>query len=149
MALDQCVKEIICTLSSAALSSLNVLIDGQKSLLQAQITQYQTQLLQYDLIAPAIQASRDAAQLIVDEARSITNFIPLNIIADCVDLGDFYVNISGGIDLAIAYADDLTFEATRLLSYRDELNAIISEFNETIDQLTDIQRIISECLAGS
>lgn len=149
MALDQCVKEIICTLSNAALNSLNSLIDGQKSLLQAQITAYQTQLLQYNIIAPAVQASKDAAQLVVDKARSITNLIPLNLISECVDLGDFYVNISGMTDLTIGYADDLAFEAVRLLSYEDELNAIINEFNETIDQLTEIQLIIDECLIES
>jgi hypothetical protein len=52
------------------------------------------------------------------------------------------------IDLTSSFVDELAFELTRLVSYREELNLLISELNATIDQLTSIKDIIDQCLAG-
>jgi hypothetical protein len=146
--LHPCVKAILCGLSDSALRTIQALIDGQVALIRAQITIYQAQLLQYDILSIPIQATKVAAQAIIDKAKSSSYLIPLNVVTGCVDLGDFKVNIMDTLNIATATLDDVVFEATRLLSYRDELNAIVNELNAAITQFTDIRAIIDECLAG-
>ena len=147
--LDPCVKRIICSLSDVALRSIQALIDGQVAILQAQIVVYQAQILQYDILAIPVEAAAAVAQLVVDKVREAAYLIPLNLITECVDLGDFNLNLNQSIDVAVSTAEDAIFEATRLLSFRDELNAIVNELNNIIDQFTDIRSVIDECIAGT
>ena len=149
MALDQCVKSILCGLGDAALRSIQALINSQVALIQAQILIYQTQLLQFDILALPVEAAQAAVQSIVDEAREAAAIIPLNQISECVDLGEFNVNLNDALNLVLAGFDDITAEAISLLSYRDELNAIVEELNATITQFTDISGVIDECFAGT
>lgn len=148
MALDPCVKQILCSLSDTALRSVQGLINGQIALLEAQIAIYQTQALQYDILTLPIVAAQQAAQAIVDDVRNSAFLIPLNAISQCADLGGFNQNLQQSIDVALSAANDFLFEATRLVSYRDELNALVAELNAIIDQFGDISSIIDQCLAG-
>lgn len=146
--LSSCVKQILCSLSDSALRSIQTLIDGQIAILEAQIAVFQVQLLQYDILSLPIQASQQAANAVVQEVKESAFLIPLNQISQCVDLGIFNLNLQQSIDVALSTANDLLFEATRLLSYRDELNDIINELNTSIDQFTSISTIIDACLSG-
>lgn len=147
--LEVCVKQILCGLSSSVLRSLQTIIDGQIAFLQTQITTFQTQLLQYDVLSIPLQAANTVTQTIVDETKRYANLIPLNVISECVDLGDFNLNLNQSLDLFSNYSNELTYEATRLLSYREELNEIIDKLNVTINQFTDIRSIIDQCLTGT
>jgi hypothetical protein len=146
--LNPCVKQILCSLSDAALASIQALIDGQIALLQAQIIVFQTQLLQYDVLSIPIEIAKAAADAIIDEVKESAFLIPLQAISNCADLGDFNLNLQQSIDVATAALDDISYEATRLLSYKEELNAIVNELNNAISQFTDIRGIIDQCLAG-
>lgn len=145
--LNPCVKTILCSLSDAVLASIQALIDGQVALLQAQIVIFQTQLLQYDILSIPIEVTRAAADAIVSKVKESIALIPLNAISNCVDLGDFNLNLQQSIDVSLSVADDLLYEATRLLSFKEELNAIINELNNAISQFTDIRGIIDQCLS--
>ena len=146
--LNQCVRQILCGLSDGALRSLQALIDGQVAVIQAQIVTYQTQVLQYDVLAIPVEATRAAAQLVVDNVRKSAYILPTSLISECADLGKFNLNLQQSIDATVAIADDYLFEATKLLSYRDDLNAIVNELNEIINQFTDIRNIIDQCLTS-
>ena len=149
MALNQCVKQILCGLSDAVLRSIQGIIDGQVAILEAQIVIIQTQLIQYDVLAIPVEATRDIAQAAIDAVRQSVTLVPLNLISNCVDLGNFNLNLSQSLDLATSTLDEVAFEAIRLLSYRDELNGLVNEINGTIEQFTDIRGVIDECLARS
>jgi len=146
--LNPCVKQILCALSDSVLRSLQALIDGQVAILQAQIAIYQTQLIQYDILSLPVQAVQQAAQSVVNEVKSSAFLIPLNAISNCVDLGFFNQNLFQSIDTALAAANDTLGELNRLLSYREELNALVNELNNSIDQFTSISSVIDQCLAG-
>jgi len=146
--LAPCVKQILCSLSDSALRSVKALINGQISLIEAQIVVYQTQILQYDILSIPVEAAQQVAQAVVDEVRGSAFLIPLNAINGCVDLGSFNINLQRSIDVALSSADDLLFEAKRLLSYTDELNALVAELNAAIDQFNLITTVIDGCLAG-
>jgi hypothetical protein len=144
--LNPCVKAILCGLSSAILNALQAVIDGQVALIRAQITVYQTQLIQYDVLAIPVEMAKQVADSYIEKVRNSAMLVPLNLISECVDLGEFNLNLQQSIDVALATADDLAYEATRLLSYRDDLNAIVQELNDALTQFTDIKSVISECL---
>ena len=146
--LNPCVKQILCSLSDSALRSVKALINGQILLLETQITVYQAQILQYDILSVPVVAAQQAAQAVVSQVKESAFLIPLNAISQCVDLGSFNLNLQQSIDVALSSANDLLFEATRLLSYSDELNSIVDELNRSIDQFNSISTIIDQCLAG-
>lgn len=148
MALDPCVKQILCALSDSALRSVQGLIDGQVAILEAQIAVYQTQILQYDILSLPVVATQQALQQVVDEVKESAFLIPLNAISQCADLGKFNLNLQQSIDVALGATNDVLFELTRLLSYKEELNFLVSELNNAIDQFTNISAIIDQCLAG-
>jgi len=148
MALQPCVKQILCSLSDSALRSVQSLIDGQVAILESQISIYQTQILQYDVISIPVVIAQQAAQAIVDNVRESAYLIPLGAIGDCVDLGNFNLNLQQSIDVSLSAADDFLFEAARLLSYSEELNAIVAELNDSIDQFNNISFVIEQCLSG-
>jgi len=147
--LNPCVKQILCSLADSALRDVQALINGQVAILQAQIVVFQTQLLQYDILSLPVVAAQQAAQTVVDKVKESAFLIPLNAISQCVDLGFFNTNLQQSIDVATAAANDILGEATRLLSYRDELNALVFELNNVITQFTDISAVIDQCLAGT
>ena len=148
MTLQPCVKEILCALSDSALSALKGIISSQVAILQAQIIVYQTQLLQYDILSIPIQATQIAANAVVQKVRGSVALIPLNVITQCVTLGNFNLNLQQSIDVALATVNDVLYEATRLLSYKEELQAIINELNAAIDQFNAITTIIDGCLTS-
>ena len=148
MALADCVKDILCGLSSAVLRELQVIIDGQVAILQTQVTAVQAQLLQYDILSIPIQSANQVAQAAIGSVKKVTNLVPLNAISECVDLGDMNLDLNKSIDLASAAADEAAFELSRLVSYREELNALVTELNNTIDHLTEVRDLINLCLAG-
>ena len=145
--LAPCVQQILCALSNAALSALKSIISGQIALLKAQILVFQTQLLQYDVLAIPVEVVQAAANAVVNKVRGAASLVPLNIISQCVDLGNFNLNLQQSIDVALATANDVLFEATRLLSYKTELNAVVANLNAAIDQFNAINTIIDGCLA--
>ena len=147
--LEACAKEILCAFSATALRTLQALIDSQVAILQAQIVVYQTQIAQYDILALPVEAAQAIAHKYVDNIKKAAYIVPLNVIAGCLPLGQFNMNLMQSIDVATAVADDLLSEATRLLSYRSELNAIVTELNAAITQFTQISNIIGECLGGT
>ena len=145
--LAPCVQTIICALSHAALSALKNIINGQIAILEAQILVFQTQLLQYDILSIPVVAVQAAANAVINKVKGAANLVPLAAISNCVDLGDFNINLSQSIDIATSTANDILSEATRLLSYKTELAAIVQNLKAAIDQFTAILSVIDQCLA--
>lgn len=145
MALNPCVRQILCSLSGTVLRSLNAIINTQIGVLQAQVLVFEAQLLQYDILAIPVQAAANVARETLTEVRNSALLIPLELIEDCLDLGLFNLNLQRSIDVVIAELDNLVGNLTRLLSFREELAAIIAELNGIIDQFQDILATIETC----
>ncbi len=145
---DDCVKKILCGLSSAVLKEIQILIDGQLAILESAITALQAQILQYDILSIPIKAANTVFQAGITKIKKASTLIPLNWSIDCVDLGDYNLNVQQTVDLAATTADELISELSRLLSYKEELNALFTDLTKALDQFTDISDIIDQCLAG-
>ena len=147
--LNPCVKSILCALSTPVLNAIQGIISAQKAVLQTQIAAIQLQLLQYDLAALPIEAANAAAQTMLSQVKQVSTLVPLNMVAECLDLGTFNQNLVSSLDFVSAYASQMSFEAIEFLTYRDELNGIIAKMNNTIDQFDLVNDVIDQCKASA
>lgn len=143
--LNPCVRAVLCALSGTVLRSLNGLITVQIAQLEAQVLVFEAQLLQYDILAIPVQAAADIARSAISEVRNSALLIPIELIAGCFDLADFNQGLRRSLDFLTAELDSTLGNLTRLLSYRDELAAIVEELNGLIDQFQDIIGTIETC----
>lgn len=146
--LDACAKQILCGLSNAVLSALNVIIETQKVAIQALIIGYTAQLQVINVALAPAKAALAVAQTIVDQARSAANLVPLSAISNCGPLGDFSLDLNASLDAALADANALIADVNRLLSFADELQALVDSLTATLLSFADIQVVIAECALG-
>lgn len=145
MALNPCVKVIVCALSEGVRGALNSTIDLYLAQLRAQILLLEAQILKYDVLLLPVQAANAAAQAALNQLRSVAGLIPSNLIENCVDMGDITLNFQAVIDTASGDLNDFTQDATRLLSVREELNFLVEQYNQIIDQFNDLKAVIAGC----
>jgi len=145
MALNPCVKQILCALSAPVLAALNAVISSQIALLRAQIVAAQAQLLALDITTAPLELARNIAQGLIDQAKAAATLVPFELIAECADLGDFNVNFVESLDALTADLNDIVDDLQRLLSFKEELQLLVNELEEVIEQFEGIQAVIEEC----
>jgi hypothetical protein len=145
MAVEACVKQILCALSSAVLGALTSLITAQKAVLEAQVIALEAQLLTLDVATVPLEIARSAALAIISRVRNTATLVPIELIAGCADLGDFNIDLVTAIDRATAELNDVVDDLNRLLSFKAELNLLVTELNRIIDQFGQIELAIQEC----
>lgn len=147
MALDPCVKNIVCTLSVPVLTSLKALVEAQISITQSLLAQLQARSVTLGIQLVPIQVARDAAVAVLNESQSIANLLPLSLIEGCADLGSLQVNLTSAVQQATSAVADLADDATRTLSLQNELNLEIASLNTQLTDFNDFVTVIDECLA--
>ena len=94
-----------------------------------------------------IQLARNAALLALGEAQSVVNFLPNSAIQGCQALGDLQRDLNDGFQRATADLEDLTRDATRMLSVKNELDADIEQLQAQLTQFSEYVDEITNCLA--
>ena len=145
MALNPCVKQILCALGNATLSSLNGLIQAQLLILDAKIIELDAELAVLDVLTFPLIALGAAAAEAVNAATASLSLVPLNLIAGCADLGDLNVNLTQILDDANADLQDYIVDINRKLSLKEELVALKDLLASIRQQFLDIQLTIAEC----
>lgn len=145
MALDACVKQIICSLSAGVLGALDDAIDVQLAQLQGAVVAAQAQILKYDVLALPVQAANTAAQAALAQLKAFAGLVPSNLITGCTDMGNITIEMQRAIDGVAGPLNDYTQDLARLLSIREELNALVEEYNQIIDTLNQLKAVIAEC----
>jgi len=145
MALNPCVKQILCALGNATLSSLNGLIQAQLLILDAKIIELDAELAVLDVLTFPLTALGAAAAEAVNAATASLSLVPLNLIAGCADLGDLNVNLTQILDNANADLQDYIVDINRKLSLKEELVALKDLLASIRQQFLDIQLTIAEC----
>lgn len=146
--LDPCVRAILCGLSNAALAGVKSLITTQLAFVTAQLALITAQLAQYNILATAVQASANFVEGQIQDIRAAANLIPLQLISGCVGLGDLNLSINADIDKATAQFEAFVADATRILSFIDELNLVKEALQQEIDLYNAILSTISLCGGG-
>lgn len=145
MALDPCVKSILCALSAVVLGALQGIINAQVGLLRAQLAILRAELLKYDIAAVPIEIARNAANAILNDARQAAALLPLSLIAECADLGELNINLVAAIDNETERLNDIIDDASAILSFREELNLAILQVERLIEAFEEILQEIAEC----
>ena len=145
MALNPCVRSILCALSGAVLGAVSSVIDTQIAALTAQITALQSQLLVLDVATLPVELSRNIALSVLASARGVAQLVPVELVAGCLDLGEFNFDLVTSIDAATAEVNDLVDDLNRLLSYKAELAALVAEYEGIIEQFNEVKLVIQEC----
>lgn len=145
MALDPCVRQILCALGQASLAAITPILDTQIAALTAQKAAIVAQLVALDVASLPVQAANSLAQGVLTQARSIANLVPLQFVSGCVDLGDLNVGVNTALDSISAEATTVAEDLTRLLSFSEELNALSEEIDELITLFEDIKQEIETC----
>lgn len=146
MALNPCVKQILCALGQATLNALNTLIVAQIARIDAQIAVFKAQILALDVLILPLQAVKSIAEAAVQAARQSLGLVPLSLIAGCVDLGDFNINLVQTLEDKNAELQDTLTDINRKISIREDLNALVAELDAIREQFADIRVTIAECL---
>jgi flagellin-like hook-associated protein FlgL len=142
---SSCVREIVCSLSQPAIGLLNGILSTQITLLQSQVVAISAQLLTFDVLQAPVVVANAAAQTALQQVKEIVNIVPLNLIGQCADLGNVNLGLNRSIDGISAELEAITQDATRLLSFREELVSLQNELNATIDLFQAVQQVIATC----
>jgi hypothetical protein len=145
VALNPCVKQIVCSLSAAVLGALDSAIQLQIANLTVQKNVIEAQILKYDVLGIPIQFANEAAQYALNQLRGFAALIPTNLVAGCADMGNININVQRSIDTVSGGLADITQDATRLLSVREELAFLDQQYSEAISQFNQFRAVIAEC----
>ncbi len=145
MALDACVRVILCGLSASVLGALQDIIATQRLVIQGEITAVQAQLVILDITTLPLEAARGFANEVLDQARSAAALVPLGLISGCTDLGDFNVGLTASLDQISGQFNDIIDDLNLVLSFKNELNALLTELSDLVAQFTAIELVIQQC----
>jgi len=145
MALEPCVKALLCPLGNAVLGALKGILSAQIAFLQTQVAVISAQLIALEVQLIPIELARGLANTAIDAVRSAGNLVPLSVMSNCLGLGEMMVGLNNSLDAATAGANRILNEANRSLSFKAELEASVEEINATIDKLNELVAAIGEC----
>lgn len=145
MALDPCVRIILCGLSNAVLQAIRGLVQAQLAIVSAQIIALEAQVARYNILANAVQAGANIVVGEIQQIKATANLVPLALIAGCADLGDLNIGINQTIDNFTAGMEAFVQDATRMLSFVDELNLAIASLQATQTLFNEVLATISTC----
>lgn len=143
--LNPCVRIILCGLSNAVLLAIRGLITAQIAFVEAQIVTFEAQVAKYDLLAKAAQAAANIAVAEIQQIKAQASLIPLALISNCTPLGDLNLAFQQTIDATTATIESLVADATRILSFMDELNLAIAQLRQVADLYNAVLQVISTC----
>jgi hypothetical protein len=142
---DACVISVLCTLGQPAISALRGVIDTIITALDVQLAQFQAQLALLQIVNTPLALVEEGLQAAVAEIRSVTNLVPLDVIATCLPLGSLMEVINEGIDSATATAQQFLEDLNAKLSLQDEIQAIINLINTALAELGRVVDITTNC----
>ena len=145
MALNPCVKRIICPLGDAFIGAVNALITLFLAQIDAQIAAAQAALAVVEIQLTPIRVAAAAAQTVLNQARAASDIIPAGLAGDCLSLGEFVVDIRKTIETTIADIADFSRELQQMFSFQDELQALVDELNAIRDRYGDFQLELQAC----
>jgi hypothetical protein len=145
MALDACVKNIVCALGANVISALNAILDAQKVVLTAQLDAIAAQLVIINIATVPVQIAKDAAQEVADAALSVTNLVPMQTMEGCEDIGQVLDDIRDTVEADLATVNNLLNDLNRKLSFKAELEAAQEFIQEKIDRINEFQLELEAC----
>lgn len=145
--LDDCVRQILCGLSQPVISALNAALSALLIPIDTQIAFVTSQLVMLDVATLPVTIAADAIRALLAQVRAASNILPLSLAVACFDIGVLNLNINEQIDRLTADLAEYEQKLTRLLSLKEELNALIEQLNLIKDQYLAVQAVLQSCQA--
>lgn len=147
MALDPCVKSILCTLKVPVLRALDGVIQLVIVEINTQLAGLTASLAILDVTLLPVNLAVGLAQQVIDQFKAAFQLVPVNIMEGCVDLGTAMGYLNDIADKATASLQDFLEDATALLSLQDELNALQQLLNDNLITFGLLSDVIAECVS--
>jgi hypothetical protein len=144
-ALAPCLQQILCGLSQTALNALVGLIQTYLTQLRAQVLIYQAKLRYLDYATAPVALTRKVLSTALLEAQGIIGLLPLELAAQCSPALEFTKSVQSNFAAINANVIAILDDANRLISLRDEVEAIIQELQQTIDLYVALLQQVDIC----
>lgn len=143
--LKRCVLDILCGLSQPVRNEVRAFIQLQEDALEFELLFLKAQLVKYLPIAKGLGLAMDAFAKILAEAQAKANLVPLNLIGNCLTLGNLNVFVETLIAEATSDLQLAFNEVNRVLAFIDELNFAIERLEQGKRLLNAVLVAIESC----
>lgn len=143
--IDDCVAEILCGLSQAALNALKTLLQTQLAFVEGEILLVEATLLRYNILQAGLSIAANAVEAVIAEIRAEANIVPLSLISSCLPLGNLNIAINGLLDKETASLEAIVNDLSRILSFVDEQNFVLSQLRQTEQLFNKVIAAIQTC----
>jgi hypothetical protein len=137
--------QLLCGLSAPVRGVIKAALGAQKTLLQAELAPLQAQLLALDVATAPLAFAQSIAESALATARSALSILPTDIVVGCASLGQINVDLVTATDALTADVRAVLDDLNRLLSFQEEIRAVILEFEAIIDRFTALVDLIEVC----
>lgn len=148
MALADCIIQVLCNLSNAVRNTLANLIRTFTAQMSAYKAVLVAKLAKIDIASAGIQILNRVASEAILTAKAGANIIPIDLINGCVAVGGLNRAIQENLDVLLADANIIANDLARLLSFRDDISAVLADVERLITFYTDIGNTLATCADG-
>lgn len=145
--MDPCVKGVLCGLSLPVLRSLDALLVGVIGNVSSLLAQLEARSARISLLQAPLTVASNVATGVLDEALSVANILPLDLIEGCTDLGDIQSSIALNQRRAVAGAQDIADDLNRLTSLKTGLDQDIAKARADLERYASLRDVINDCIA--
>jgi hypothetical protein len=85
------------------------------------------------------------AEQTLTQLKAGASIIPLDLIGQCTDVSQLTLSIQQNIDLALSDINVIFNDITRLLSYKDDVEAAIEDLASVISVYTEVLGLLEIC----
>ncbi len=142
---EDCVPRILCGLNRAIQNALRQVIQIHLTQLNAYLVSLEAYLVYLNILTAPVNLLAGTINQILVEARGALNFLPINLVAQCADLGDIHESINEAINASLAGVERTKNELNRYLSLKDDVEAQITAIKRQLEVLTQINIILESC----
>lgn len=145
MALPACVQAVLCGLSATTRNALSALVRSYVTQLDIAISGLRAKLVVLNILTVPPQLLNTIVQEVITEVKAGANLIPLSVIGQCIEVGDLNVSIQQNLDLILSDANIIANDLSRLLSFKDEVESLITELQATINTYQQVISMLDAC----
>lgn len=145
MALDQCVQDILCSLSAGVRNAFVSILRTYITQIDVSIAAYEAKLVYLNILAVPPQALNEIAQTALNQVRNVTRLVPFSVIQECTDYNQITGAVQTTLDDLSSNAQILTNDLQRILSLRDEVEAVIIDLRRVRDLYVEVLSVTDAC----
>lgn len=143
--IENCVKSIICGLSTAVQNALRALLNAYIAQFDVLIAGYEAKLIYLNILTAPVQVVAGFVEAAIQDARAGANLIPFDLAEGCIGIGDINLAIQDNLNAILASAINIETDLNRMLSFKDEVEAAIADVKRLRDLYVALISTIDTC----